>query len=77
MSTVTPQIQRMIGEATMHYAYREFQSAITLLMEVIRLAPGLPHAYHTLGLIYEEMGDVRKALKLFMMAAHRLCDFIV
>ena len=65
-----PHVQRMIGEATMMYAYREFQQAIQLLLEVVRVAPGLPHAYQTLGLIYEETGQVTKALKLFMMAAH-------
>ena len=36
----------------------------------MRIAPGLPHAYHTLGLIYEETGQASKALKLWMMAAH-------
>ena len=66
----TPLVQRMLGEATMKYAYREFQQAATLLLEVVRLAPGLPHAYQTLGLIYEESGQPVKALKLFMMAAH-------
>ena len=69
-SKATPIVQKMIGEATMKFAYREFQQAIALLLEVVRLSPGLPHAYHTLGLIYEETGQVHKALKLFMMAAH-------
>ena len=70
MPTVTPQVQKMIGEATLHYAYREFQQATQLLKEVVRAAPGLPHSYHTLGLIYEQTGQPHKALKLFMMAAH-------
>ena len=69
-SKANPVVQRMIGEATMKYAYREFQQAIQILLEVVRVAPGLPHAYHTLGLIYEETGQAPKALKLFMMAAH-------
>ena len=63
-------VERMLGEATMHFAYREFQQAVELLLEVVRLAPGMPHPYQTLGLIYEEMGQPLKALKLFMMAAH-------
>ena len=70
MPTVTPQVQKLIGEATLHYAYREFQQATQLLKEVVRVAPGLPHPYHTIGLIYEQTGQPRKALKLFMMAAH-------
>ena len=66
----SPLVQHMLGEATMKYANREFQKAIGLLLEIVRIAPGLPHAYHTLGLIYEERGQASKALKLFLMAAH-------
>ena len=57
----------MLGEANIHFAYREFQQAVAMLLEVVRLAPGMPHPYQTLGLIYEEMGRPLKALKLFMM----------
>ena len=60
----------MLGEATLHYAWREFQQALQLLLEVVRISPGLPHPYQTLGLIYEEVGQHKKALRLFMMAAH-------
>ena len=67
---VPPHAQKMLGEATMHYAYREFQQALQLLLEVVRICPGLPHPYQTLGLIYEEVGQHKKALRLFMMAAH-------
>ena len=77
MTKATPYMQHLLGEATMQYAYRQFQKAITLLLEVVRVAPGLPHAYHTLGLIYEEshLGSgacdhAARALRLFMMAAH-------
>jgi hypothetical protein len=56
----TPLEQHMLGEATLLYANREFQQAIALLLEAIWLAPGLPHAYHTLGLIYEETGQAKK-----------------
>ena len=63
-------VERMLGEANIHFAYREFQQAVELLLEVVRLAPGMPHPYQTLGLIYEEMGRPLRALKLFMMAAH-------
>lgn len=70
MPTATPLTQKLIGEATMHYAYGEFQQAMQLLKQVVREAPGLPHPYQTLGLIYEETGQPHKALKLFMMAAH-------
>ena len=75
-SRVSPHVQHLIGEATLKFAFREFQQAIELLLEVVRMAPFLPHAYHTLGLIYEETGQMQKALKLFLMAAHLKRDVI-
>jgi tetratricopeptide (TPR) repeat protein len=38
--------------------------------EVIRLAPNNPDPYQTLGMIYEELGNERKALDFLMIAAH-------
>jgi general transcription factor 3C polypeptide 3 (transcription factor C subunit 4) len=63
-------VQKLLGAANMHYAYREFQQAVQMLVEVVRIAPGMPQPYQTLGLIYEELAQYPKALKLFMMAAH-------
>ena len=40
-----------------------------MLLEVIRLSPAMPHPYHTLGLIYEELLQPSRAIKLFLMAA--------
>ena len=62
-------VQKLLGEATMHYAYREWNQAVTMLLEVIRLSPAMPHPYHTLGLIYEELLQPSRAIKLFLMAA--------
>lgn len=39
-------------------------------MEVIRLAPNLPDPYHTLGLLHEAVGNAKKALDFYMIAAH-------
>ncbi len=71
MSTqaVTPQVQQMLGDATMKFAFRDFHGAAALLLEVVRICPGVPHPYQTLGLIYEEMEQPKKALKLYTMAA--------
>ena len=66
----SPIVQRMLSEATFRYSNREFQKAATVLIAVLRSAPGVPHAFHMLGLIYEENGQMSKALKLFMMATH-------
>ncbi|EFN59685.1 hypothetical protein CHLNCDRAFT_133218 [Chlorella variabilis] len=37
---------------------------------IIRLAPNLPDPYHTLGLLHEAVGDVKKSLDFYMIAAH-------
>ena len=39
-------------------------------MQVVRQSPNLVDPYHTLGLIYEELGQVEKSLEFFMIAAH-------
>lgn len=44
--------------------------AIVLLLEVIKGAPNLPDAYHTLGLLYEAQGDAEKSVNFFMISAH-------
>lgn len=44
--------------------------AICVLNEVIRLAPNLSDPYHTLALIYTAMGDEKRALNFYMIAAH-------
>ncbi|PIN06618.1 hypothetical protein CDL12_20824, partial [Handroanthus impetiginosus] len=65
-----PEVTRKLGDATLHYAHGRFEEAISVLKEVIRLAPNLSDPYHTLGLIYTEMKDKRKALNFYMIAAH-------
>lgn len=34
--------------------------ALTFLPQVVRLAPNLPDPYHTLGLLHEAVGDLKK-----------------
>ncbi len=46
------------------------EEAIALLMEVVRLSPNLPDPYHTLGLLHEAVGNAKKALDFYMIAAH-------
>lgn len=41
-----------------------------MLMEVIRLAPNLADPYHVLGVLHETVGNSKKALDFFMIAAH-------
>ena len=63
-------VSRKLGEANILYATQKHQEAIVLLQEVVRLAPNATDAYHLLGLLYEEIGDVKRSLNFFMIAAH-------
>ncbi|KAL2539019.1 tetratricopeptide repeat (TPR)-containing protein [Forsythia ovata] len=67
---VDSELTRKLGDATLHYAHGRYEEAISVLNEVIRLAPNLSDPYHTLGLIYNEMGDKKRALNFYMIAAH-------
>ena len=67
--SVPAAVQKLLSEATMKFAFKEFKSATELLLEVVRQCPGLPHPYRTLGCIYDELGEKGKAFKLFLMAA--------
>ncbi|EFJ04351.1 hypothetical protein SELMODRAFT_432497 [Selaginella moellendorffii] len=69
-SRLPPEVSRKLGEANLLYATRKNDEAIALLKEVVRLAPNAPDAYHTLGLLYDAMGDRKKALNFYMICAH-------
>lgn len=65
----SPEIQRMVADATLKYASGCYDEVIPVLHEVIRLAPNLPDPYHTLGLVHEALGDYKKASHCCMIAA--------
>lgn len=67
--SVPPEAKKHLGEANLLYMAGNYQGATTLLLEVVRICPRLPHPYDTLGVIYEIEGKKKKALQLFLMAA--------
>ncbi|XP_077231618.1 tetratricopeptide repeat (TPR)-containing protein [Tasmannia lanceolata] len=67
---LSPEVTRKLGDATLHYAFGRYDEAIQVLKEVVQLAPNLPDPYHTLGLVYNAIGDKKKALNFYMIAAH-------
>jgi general transcription factor 3C polypeptide 3 (transcription factor C subunit 4) len=69
-STLTPETRKKLGEANVLYAIGKFDEAVEVLKEVVRIAPNVPDSYHTLGLLYDAMGDRKKALNFYMIAAH-------
>lgn len=44
--------------------------AISISSQVVRLAPNLPDPYDTLGRIYDDLGNDKKAVDFYMIAAH-------
>lgn len=67
---LSPEISRKLGEANILYAKQQYEEAIHVLKEVVMLAPNLSETYHTLGLVYEEIGDEKKSMNFYMLAAH-------
>ncbi|XP_015952642.1 uncharacterized protein LOC107477182 [Arachis duranensis] len=67
---LNPQITRMLGDATLHYVCRRYDQAIAVSHEVIRLAPNVADSYHTLGLVYYDLEDYKRAMDFYMIAAH-------
>ncbi|GAU33823.1 hypothetical protein TSUD_221610 [Trifolium subterraneum] len=55
----------------MDYAQgKRSKKAISVLHEVVRLESNLPESYHTLGLVYNALGDYEKEMGFYMIAAH-------
>lgn len=59
-----PEVAGILGEANEAFMEEDHDTAIKLLLEVIHKAPRFSGAYHTLGLIYEEIGEVDQALQV-------------
>ncbi|PON55885.1 N-terminal acetyltransferase A, auxiliary subunit [Trema orientale] len=64
------EVARRLGEATLYYAHGRYEEAISVLRQIVLQAPVSPDAYHTLGLVHDAMGDKKRALSFYMLAAH-------
>ncbi|PPD71972.1 hypothetical protein GOBAR_DD31138 [Gossypium barbadense] len=65
---LSPQIQRIVGDATLHYGNGRFKEAISVLKEGVQLEPKFPHLYHMLGLSYKALGDNKRAFQFYIIA---------
>lgn len=65
-----PALLGLMGEANLRYARGEKEVAISMCLEIIRQVPTAPEPFHTLSILYEEMGAVDKALQFALIAAH-------
>ncbi|CDR95030.1 tetratricopeptide repeat domain containing protein, putative [Babesia bigemina] len=70
-SKLTPQLEKLMQDATTQYLCGNFGDAVKLLKELVRRAPGLHDPFHMLGLIYqEEYKDPVTATGYYLLAAH-------
>lgn len=67
---LTEQQAEVIGKANVAYTMGQFQNAIALIHALIKVAPMAYQAWATLATIYEELGNMDKALQTYLMAAH-------
>ncbi|XP_051915141.1 general transcription factor 3C polypeptide 3 [Hippocampus zosterae] len=63
-------LRGLMGEANIRYARGEKADAIAMCMEIIRQAPLAYDPFSTLAMIYEDEGDMDKALQFSLIAAH-------
>ncbi|XP_056596029.1 general transcription factor 3C polypeptide 3 [Triplophysa dalaica] len=63
-------LRGLMGEANIRYARGEKEDAVLMCMEIIRQAPLAYEPFSTLAMIYEDQGDMEKALQFGLIAAH-------
>ena len=63
------EIQGLMGEANLAYARGDTNRAIDVCIDVIRYAPKASEPYQLLSLLYSEMGQNDKALRVGLIAA--------
>ncbi|TVT97139.1 hypothetical protein EJB05_57627 [Eragrostis curvula] len=66
----SPEVTKKLGDATLLFTDSKFKKAISILHEIVRIAPNLSKPYYLLGCIYAETGKIGKAINFLMLAAH-------
>jgi len=69
-SNVPKNLQSFMGEANLAFVEGRYQHAVQLLQHVIIEAPRVAAPYHTLSVLFENMGEYQKALDAALIAAH-------
>uniref|UniRef100_A0ACD6A0H5 Uncharacterized protein n=1 Tax=Avena sativa TaxID=4498 RepID=A0ACD6A0H5_AVESA len=66
----SPEVIRLLGDATLLFTENRFKEAIPILHEIVRIAPNMPNSYNLLGSIYKENGDLVRAVNFGLVAAY-------
>ena len=67
---VSQEVRDLLGQGHNAFLKRDYDTAVSLLEEAIRLAPGLADPFVTLGAIYEELNDAKRSLEALLVAVH-------
>lgn len=70
LGRVSQEVRDLLGQGHNAFLKRDYEGAIILLEEAIRLAPGVADPFVTLGAIYEEIGDPKRSLEALLVAVH-------
>ncbi|KAF9403508.1 transcription factor TFIIIC subunit tfc4 [Mortierella sp. AD011] len=65
-----PEVQKLLGMANHAYVNRDYKEAVELYQQVIVNHPNVFQAWNIMGVIQEELGNIEKALQLYLVAAH-------
>jgi general transcription factor 3C polypeptide 3 (transcription factor C subunit 4) len=64
------EVRDLLGQGHNAFLKRDYDTAVSLLEEAIRLAPGVADPFVTLGAIYEELDDAKRSLEALLVAVH-------
>ena len=70
--SVPSEVKSQLGQAELLFVNGEGEKAAEILSVVSQRYPHLPDPYNIMALIYEESGDIDKALKLYTLTASLL-----
>ncbi|XP_078318117.1 general transcription factor 3C polypeptide 3-like isoform X1 [Crassostrea virginica] len=63
-------LEGLMGEANIKFAQGDHDKAISICMDIIKMAPEAHMPFQTLGMIYEDQGDLKKSLQYSLIAAY-------
>ncbi|KAJ1656372.1 transcription factor TFIIIC subunit tfc4 [Dispira simplex] len=67
---LSPELRNLLGYANMQYVTQDYDGALSTLQEVIRISPKVPQAWTSFAMIQDELGDRKRALMMYLVAAH-------
>jgi tetratricopeptide (TPR) repeat protein len=67
---MSAEISKIMGQANQAFVQKDYLRARDLFLQVVRFSPSSHEPYYTLGVIYQELNEIRAALNYYMIAAH-------